>query len=74
MNFNHQSVSSCSNSRLGKGSNVVTDTGSMAGIYDNGQMGPLAKNRNGADVQGVSCGGFVGADSPFAEDNIVIAF
>ena len=46
----------------------------MAGVHHHGQVGQVLQNGDGGQVQGVpGVGGFVGADAPLAEDDLLVA-
>ena len=46
----------------------------MGRIHNHRQVRLCAQYRDGAEIQGISCGGLKGADSSFAEHHIGIAF
>ncbi len=56
------------------GTDLLSDTGGMAGINDYRQVGELFQDRNSGKIQSIAGIGFKGTDTPLAQDNVFVAF
>ena len=73
MDFNHQTVSPNGGRGLGQWFDKASDAGGMAGINNHRQVALGSDNWNRADVQGVQCVSFIGADAALAQNDIPVA-
>lgn len=73
MDFDDDSVGAGGDSRGCDSTDEVASSGGMAGVDDDGQMGPFLDDGDGGDVEGVADAIFEGFDASFAEDDVAVS-